>query len=208
MYQHGLVSLSMGVALPAYELGSARGIDVSAYATTGTSLIAEGMYFYSWHAGVVVMINYNVNPIDNNRLAKGYLDLSSAFKTASAKTEPFRDLSILTGMVFDIPVNDFFSVTFKMVGGLRNVYKPTALIETTTAFSTVNYYETSDNQMLFAFLGSVGTRIRINDSFNLNFAASYIGSTFDFEYMRNNKDIYQTSHIGVLSITGGVSYSF
>jgi len=198
----------MGVAVPAYDFGSGRGINLTSYVKTGTNIVAEATYFYSWHAGVGVMLNYSVNPIDNKRLEEGYLLSSPAFKTVSAETESFRDFSGFAGLVFDIPPNKYFSFTFKLMAGLRNIYKPTALIRTTTVFSSVDYYETSDNVISFTFLTSIGGRVIVNDHFNVHMAASYIGSTVNFEYERNRTEINQKAHVGVLSITGGVSYSF
>jgi hypothetical protein len=95
-----------------------------------------------------------------------------------------------------------------MMGGLRNVYKPTALIKTTTNFSTINYYETHDNKLVIAFLFSGGGRVIINDNFNVHFNASYMGSSVSFEYYRNKKLVNQEVHIGLLYIAGGVSYAF
>ena len=208
IYQRGLVTLSMGVAMPAYGFGNNRGISLSSYAKTGTNITGEVAYFYSWHVGLAFTISYNVNPIDKNRLANAYMDASPAFKTVSATSESFRDLSGMAGIVFDIPVNEFLSATFKMMGGLRNVYKPTALVHTTTAFSNVDYYETSDSKTVFALLGSMGCRVIVNESFNAHITASYIGSKIPFEYSRNNKTINEKAHIGNLMISGGVSYSF
>ena len=198
----------MGVAIPAYDFGKLGGINLSSYANLGTSITGEVAYFNSWHVGVAFLMNYNVNPVDKKRLSNGYMDSSPAFKTANASTEPFRDLSGLAGFVFDIPPNEYLSFTFKMMAGLRNVYKPTALIHTTTTFSNVDYYETSDSQTVFAFLTSMGGRVIINDSFNAHLTASYIGSKINFEYQRNSKTINEKAHIGVLMMTGGVSYSF
>ncbi len=208
IYQRGLVTLSMGVARPTYGFGNHQGINLTSYAKTGTNITGEVAYFYSWHVGVAFLLSYNVNPIDENRLADGYMDASPAFKTVSATTSPFHDLSAMTGIVFDIPLNEFFSATFKMMGGLRNVYKPTALVQTTTTFSNVDYYETSDNKTVFAFLGSMGTRIIINENFNAHLMASYVGSKINFDYSRNSKQINEEAHIGVLVFSGGVSYSF
>jgi hypothetical protein len=208
IYQRGLATLSMGIAIPAYDFGRMKGVNLSSYAKVGTNITGEIAYFYSWHVGVAFMLNYNVNPVDKNRLSNGYIDSSPAFKTANASTEPFRDISGLAGLVFDIPPNEYISFTFKMMGGLRNVYKPTALIRTTTTFSNVDYYETSDNRTVFAFLTSMGGRVIINDNFNAHLTASYIGSTIHFKYKRNSKTINEKAHIGVLMITGGVSYSF
>jgi len=95
-----------------------------------------------------------------------------------------------------------------MMSGLHSVYKPAALIKTTTVFSTVNYYETSTNDMVFALLGSVGTRVKISENFSLSLSSSYLGSTFDFVFYRNNKEVQQETHIGVLSFQGGVYFIF
>lgn len=208
IYQRGLVTLSMGVAIPAYEFGSGSGINLSSYSKVGTNIRAEAAYFYSWHIGVGVMFNYSVNPIDNRRLEEGYLKSSNAFKTASAEAGSFRDLAGLAGIVFDIPPNEYFSFTFKLMGGLRNVYKPTALISTTTVFSSVDYYESSDNETVFALLTSAGARVIVNEHFNVHIDATYIGSSIDFVYDRNRNNLNQKVHIGVLSMTCGVSYSF
>jgi len=208
MYQRGLATLSMGVAIPAYDFGSGSGINLTSHVKPGTNITGEIAYFYSWHVGLGVMFNYSVNPIDNNRLAEGYMNSSPAFKTVTAETEPFRDISGLAGFIFDIPPNEYFSFTFKLMGGLRNVYKPTTLVKTTTLFSSIDYYETHDNKTVFAFLTSMGARVIVNDHFNVHVTASYIGSTINFEYYRNHKEITQKAHVGVLTILGGVSYSF
>lgn len=208
MYQRGLVTLSAGVAIPAYDFGKLQGINLSSYVKIGTNITAEAVYFYSWHIGFGVLLNYSINPINNEKLSEGYLLASSAFTSVTAETEPFRDFSGLAGFVFDIPANEYFSLTFKMMAGLRNVYKPTALIKTTTVFSSVDYYETSNNELLFAFLTSIGVRFKVNENLNAHFTAYYIGSKLEFNYNRSHKEINELSHIGVLQSTLGVSYSF
>ncbi len=207
-YQKGVTKLSIGIAIPAYDFGLGNGINLSSNVKVGTNIAAEASYFYNWHYGVGFMLNYNVNPIDESRLADAYMELSPAFTSVSANAESFRDIAGLGGFLFDLPVNDYFSLTFKMMGGLRNLYKPTAHIKTTTAFSTVNYYETHNNQMVVAFLFSGGAKMIINENFNVHFNASYMGSNFDFEYKRNSKVIKQSAHVGVLNFTVAVSYSF
>ncbi len=208
IYNRGLASLSVGVAIPAYDFGMQKGINLSSYAKMGTNISAEVSYYYNWNVGLNFMINYNVNSIDESKLIEGYFDASPAFQTVTAETESFRDISGLIGLVFDVPVNEYASLLFKMMGGLRNVYKPTALVKTTTAFSTINYYETHDNQLVIAFLFSGGGKVKVNDNFNVHVNASYIGSVIDFEYYRNKKLVNEQAHIGILSLSGGVSYAF
>ncbi len=208
IYQHGLVTLQMGVALPAYDLGSLSGLTLTSYAKIGTNIKVEADYFYSFHAGVGFIVNYSVNPVNTDKLSQGYLKSSEAFKTVTAESESFRDFSGLVGMVFDIPVNKYFSVMLKMFGGLRNVYKPAALIKTTTEFSSVDYYETSTNETIFAIMASAGARVIVNDHINLHLSFSYIGSTVPFVYKRNSKEINQDAHVGALSVDVGISYSF
>ena len=207
IYRRGLATLSIGTGVPGYDFGKQSGIYLSSYAKLGTSITGEVSYFYNWNVGINFMITYNVNPVDEGKLAAGYMLESPAFHTVNAKSEAFRDIAGLGGMVFDVPINDYFSVTFKTMMGLRNIYKPTASIETTTVFSEVNYYETHDNKLVFAFLFATGARVYVNDLFNVHLNFSYMGSTMNFEYLRNNKEISQEVHIGVLSIQAGVSYA-
>jgi hypothetical protein len=208
MYQNRLVTLAVGAAIPAYAFGNENGTNVSSFANVGTNVNLQGAYFYSWHAGIAVMVNYNINTVDSDGLAEEYLNSSPAFKTVTAKSESFHDIAGLMGVVFDIPVNDIFSLTFKMLSGLRYVYKPATLIKTTTVFASIDYYETSANETIFALFGTAGAKALINDHFSLHLDASYMGSTYDFTYLRNSKEVNQEAHIGILAITAGVSYNF
>lgn len=208
IYNRGLATLSVGVAIPAYDFGNESGISLSSYAKTGTTISGEISYFHSWNVGFNFMFTYSVNSVDVDGLAEGYMNESPAFENVTAQSEAFRDFAGLGGLVFDLPLNDYFSFNFKMMAGLRNVYKPTALIETTTVFSEVKYYETHDNQLIMAFLFSGGTKFKINDIFSVHLNASYMGSHYDFSYYRNSKEVNQKTHIGLLNITCGVSYVF
>jgi len=208
IYHRGLATLTMGVAIPAYDFGSGSGINLSSHVKMGTNITAEVSYFTNFHVGMNFMITYSINPINTDELADAYLLESPAFVTTSAEARPFRDLAGLGGMVLDIPVFDRVSMSFKMMGGLRSIYKPTSVVKTTTVFSGIDYYETHSNNVVFALLFSGGARFYINDYFNLHFNASYMGSTLNLEYFRNNKAINQKTHIGVLTMNAGVSYSF
>ena len=208
IYNRGLVTLSIGPALPAYDFGMQQGIVLSSYAKVGTSINAEVSYFTNWNVGYNFMLVYNVNPVNTDKLAQAYMDASPAFQTTSAESAAFRDLAGLGGFIFDVPVVEKMSFTFKMMAGLRSVHKPNSLVKTTTVFSAIDYYETSDNSMIFAFLFGAGGRFMVNELFNIHLNANYMGSTMDFQYYRNKKVIKQKAHIGVLSVLLGVSYAF
>lgn len=208
IYNRGLASLNIGVSVPGYNFGDNAGITLSSHAKLGTTITGEITYFYSWHMGLNFMFTYCVNPIDNNKLAEAYMSESQAFTSAAAESESFRDFGGFGGFVFDVPTNDYFSMVFKMMAGLRNVYKPTSLVKTTTVLSSIDYYETHDNSLVLAFLFSAGGRIKINDRFNLHSDVYYVGSKFDFEYYRNKKLINSKEHLGTLRVTMGVSYAF
>lgn len=208
IYHRGLATLSMGVAIPAYELGTMQGIDLTGYANLGSNITGEVSYFTNWHVGMSFMITYNIYTINTDRLAEAYMLESPAFVTTSAKAEAFRDFAGLGGMVFDVPVFDRASLYFKMLGGLRSFYKPTSVVKTTTVFSNIDYYETHDNSTVVAFYFSAGGRFYINDYFNLHFNTAYMGSNLGFSYMRNEKHISEDAHIGTLMINAGVSYAF
>lgn len=208
MYYRGLISVSGGVAIPAYDFGDFSSTSLTSNANVGTNLCVEATYLYSFHVGLTFMINYNINTVDTKKLEDSYFNASPAFKTVSTDVGAFRDFSGLAGLVFDVPANDYFSVYLKMMGGLRNMYKPTAIIKTTTIFSSVDYYETDANDLVAAFLFSGGIRFVISEKLNLHLNSTYIGSVFNFEYVRNDDKISEKSHIGLLSINAGVSYFF
>ena len=209
MYQRGLAALSVGVTSPSYAFGNYQGIELHSYANIGTCITGEVAYFYSKHVGLNFLTNFNVHTIDEKSLAEGYLDSNPVYKTATAQTGAFREISGFAGFVFDIPPTEYFSFVFKLMAGLRNIYKPSASIQTTTDFSTIDYYETSDNRTSFALYSSVGLKVILNDNFNVNFNTSYVGSQYDFESDRNGVPVeLKNIHIGILSFAGGVSYSF
>jgi hypothetical protein len=97
IYNRGLATLSIGVAIPAYDFGMQKGIALSSYAKMGSNISAEVSYYYNWNVGLNFMLTYSVNPIDENKLVEGYFDASPAFNTVSAETESFRDIAGLGG---------------------------------------------------------------------------------------------------------------
>ena len=209
MYQRGLATLSVGVTSPSYAFGNYQGTELHSYVNLGTCITGEVAYFYSKNVGLNFLINYNVHTIDNNSLAESYLDLNPEYKTVTVQTNPFQELSGFTGFVFDIPPVEYFSFVFKLMVGLRNIHKPSASVQITTDNSTINYNETSDNSITFALYSSAGLRVVVNDHFNIHINASYVGSTYDFEFERNSAPVdMKDVHIGILSFVGGVSYSF
>lgn len=208
IYYRGLVSVSAGVAVPAYDFGDFSSTSLTSNAKLGTNICVETSYLYSHHVGLSFMLNYSVFSVNTDKLVDSYFNASPAFTTVSAESGTFRDLSGLIGLWVDVPVNDYLSLSLKMLGGLRNVHKPSALINTTTIFSSVYYYETDARDLVVAFLFSGGTRIAISERLNLNLNAAYIGSELNFEYVRNDDAIIEKSHIGIVSLNAGVSYFF
>lgn len=208
IYNRGLATLSIGVAMPSYDYGKRSGLQLSSYVKAGTNISGEVSYFTNWNFGVNFMFTYTVNPVNVDRLADAYMEASPAFVTAKAEAEAFRDFAGLGGFIFVVPMNDYLSLTFKTMGGLRNIYKPTSVVRTTTVFSAVDYYETHDSNLVVAFLFSAGGKMIVNDYFNIHFNISYMGSHFNLEYYRNSKLINQEAHIGLLIFNGGVSYAF
>ncbi len=152
VYYRGLATVSIGPAFPAYDFGMQKGLSLSSYAKVGTSITGEISYFTNWNVGYNFMFTYSVNPVNTDRLSQAYMDASPAFQTTSAESGAFRDIAGLGGLILDMPLIDRMSLTFKMMAGLRSMHKPNSLVKTTTVFSAIDYYETSDNSMVFAFL--------------------------------------------------------
>jgi hypothetical protein len=208
MYNRGLVSLSIGLSIPSYGFGNNDGINLSSYAKLGTTISGEVSYFSSKHVGFGFILNYNVNPIDDDKLANAYRIQSPAFIDIDVTSKPFSDIAGVAGFIFDMPFNDYVSFTVRMMGGLRNVYKPSVLIQTKTIYTSIDYYETHTNDVVFAFLFGFGVKYAINDIMNVHFNSSYMGSMLELDYMRNKREVNQEAHLGALSLLFGASYAF
>jgi len=208
MYNRGLVSLSVGLSIPSYGFGNNEGINLSSYAKVGASISGEVSYFSSKHLGFGFMLNYNVNPIDDDKLANAYRIQSPAFNDIEVTSKPFRDIAGVAGFIFDMPLNDYVSFMVRMMGGLRSVYKPNVIVETNTIYTSIDYYETKTNDVVFAFLFGFGVKYAINDIMNVHFNSSYMGSMLELDYTRNKREVNQEAHLGALSLLLGASYSF
>ncbi|MCF8348632.1 MAG: hypothetical protein K9G61_07445 [Bacteroidales bacterium] len=205
----GHVEGRLGVAMPLFNFGDKNGTQLARHANVGINAGGSIAYLYSRHVGLEFDINYNRNGVNETSLANAYLQVDTINNlSSSASSGSFNDISGAVGLRFDLPVNEYFSFVFKMTGGLRSVYKPSATISVVTIEGTEKFTETSDNQIIFALYSSMGGKIQINDQLGINFAASYIGSKLDFEYAKNGAVTSENIHIGVLMLTAGIGYSF
>lgn len=205
----GHVEGRLGVAMPLFNFGDKNGTQLARHANIGINAGGSIAYLYSRHVGLEFDINYNRNGVNETSLANAYLQVDTINNlSATASSGSFNDISGAVGLRFDLPVNEYFSFVFKMTGGLRSVYKPSATISVVTIEGTEKFTETSDNQIIFALYSSMGGKIQINDQLGINFAASYIGSKLDFEYAKNGAVTSENIHIGVLMLTAGIGYSF
>ena len=208
IYQRGLVTVSAGVAVPAYDMRNFKGFRVVNYAKNGTSVNAEIAYFYSRHVGVAFLTNFTINKVDELKLANSYLISNQLFTSVNVQSESIGTLAALAGVVFDIPVNKYFSFIINMMVGLNYAYKPAVLVNATTVFSNLQYYETRTNDMKFVLYNSAGAKLKLFDQVSAHIKASYVGSTYNFEYKKNTSEIKQESHMGILSLLVGISYLF
>lgn len=204
-----MAKLSIGPAIPSWDFGSgSSSVSLSSHAVMGTSICGEVTYFQNFNIGYTFMFLYNINPVNTDKLSEAYMNSSPAFTSVNSESQAFRDLSGLGGIVIDLPLNDLASLTFRMMGGLRNIRKPAALVNTTTVFSAIDYYEAPANDIMLAFLFSSGGKFVVSEQFNIHVDVSYIGSTFDLTYLRNRNKIEQEAHLANTVISLGVSYLF
>jgi len=205
----GHVEGRLGVAMPLFNFGDKNGTQLARHANLGINAGGSIAYLYSRHVGLEFDINYNRNGVNETNLADAYVQTDTINNlSATASSGSFNDISGAVGLRFDLPLNEYFSFVFKMTGGLRSVYKPSATISVVTIEGAEKFTETSDNQVLFALYTSMGGKIQINDQLGINFGASYIGSKLDFEYAKNGAVTSENVHIGVLMLTAGIGYSF
>lgn len=208
-FDRGLTEAHIGVALPFFDFGKGKGTRLAQHAQTGFNLGGSVAYFYSRHMALEFDLNYNINSVNSSKLADVYAQTDTALiSSASVSTGSFHDISGMVGLRFDLPVNEYFSIVLKMMGGLRAVHKPEASINLSTISGPMKITETSDTQILFALYSSFGTRLKITDNLDVHMDASYIGSRIDFEFERNSIPITEPLHMGVIIISAGIGYSF
>lgn len=87
MCQCGLIALSAGVPVPAYDMRNNKGFRAVNYAKNGTSVNAEIAYFYSRHVGVIFLTNFTINKVDELKLANSYLLSNPLFTKVTVQSE-------------------------------------------------------------------------------------------------------------------------
>ncbi len=104
VYYRGMVKLSVGPAIPAWDLGSKDdNLNLSSHAKMGTNISAEVAYFHNWNVGYSFVFMYTTNPINTDLLSQSYMNSSVAFTSVESESQSFRDISGFGGLIFDIP---------------------------------------------------------------------------------------------------------
>ncbi|MFA5418399.1 MAG: hypothetical protein WC341_08070 [Bacteroidales bacterium] len=205
----GLVEVHLGVAVPFFDFGNYQGLEITHYANTGINAGAGISYFYSRYVALEFDINFNSNKVNSNKLADAYRHSDTVSNiSASATSGSFTGFSGFGGLRFDLPMNDQFSLVFKMMAGLSGIHKPAATINLLTVAGPVKLTETSDTQIMFAFYTAAGGRFKITDDLDVHMMISYVGSKVNFDYTRNKVPVNKTDHLGVIMMNAGVGYSF
>lgn len=208
-FDRGLTEFHAGVALPMFDFGSKSGTQLVDHANLGVNLGGSVAYFYSRQVALEFDLNYNRNGVNAAGLADAYVNTDTLSNiSATVNSGSFQDVSGVFGLRFDVAPNEYFSFVFKAGAGLRFVYKPEATIKMNTIAGSQSFVETSDNQVLFALYSSMGARIKVTDQMDVHFAASYIGSKINFEFLRNGVEVVEYTHLGNLMFNIGVGYSF
>ncbi|MDP2722341.1 MAG: hypothetical protein Q8O72_06275 [Bacteroidales bacterium] len=205
----GLAEVHLGVAVPFFDFGSYRDLEVAHYANLGINAGAGISYFYSRFVAVEFDVNFNSNNVNTSKLADAYRRSDSINNiSATVNSGSFTGFSGVGGLRFDLPVNDQFSFVFKMMAGLSGIHKPAATINLLTISGPERIVETTDTQIMFAFYSVAGGRVKITDNLDVNLMISYIGSKVNFDYTRNKVPVHVTDHLGVIMVNAGVGYSF
>ncbi len=201
-------SIQSGLSWPYDRFGNHSNLNFSSFATPGYNVTLQSIYFYTPNFGVGINLMLNINPVDNKKLAQAYVNSKDAFIDATATVSPFYETSVLMGIYYQVPLSDYFAFTFSMLAGMQTVYKPAGRVYVKGLFVTIPFVESKDEQTNFVFYYKFGMQIKLYRLVYLEASAAYIGSTYNFEYYRNNNKILQKQHIGELMFRLGVAFKF
>lgn len=203
-----MFKLRGGVSVPFDTFGKNSGsLDYSGFATNGSNIGAEAVYFYSENVGFGGLLSYSSFKIDNNRMVGAYINSNSEYDTAYVNVNPFHTTVAVMGFYFDLPVSDYFAFTMKMLVGSHIVQKPEGVVTVDDKAGTRSIFtETSTSDSQFALYTSAGIRINPYDNWNLTIELEYVGSKMEFEYQRNSSTTRSNAGIKTLVLSFGIAY--
>ncbi len=202
------IAIQGGLVSPYDRYGTGHNLKFASYVNKGYNLTVQGVYFYTPNYGAAVNLMLNVHSVNNENLALAYLKTKPAYTNAVASVGSFYLPAFTMGMVFQIPLSEYFAFTASLQAGLQTVVKPAGTVMVTTVFSTIPIRETSDIETKFVIYAKFGAQIRIAKSLHIVADAAYMGSSYDMEYNRNSEIIKETQHIGELMLRLGMAYKF
>lgn len=178
------------------------------FAKNGSHIGLEGAYFYSENIGFGTMLRANYHTVDSDKLADEYLKDVEQWIDASAEVEPFLIATGLMGFFLDLPTNEYFSFTFKLMAGLTVARKPWGKVNLTAIdLSQHNRKESSAWDSQFTLLNSIGTRINLNQ-WSIHVNIDYMGTKFHFDYTTAGYEQTLEQHIRLISYNLAIAYRF
>lgn len=207
-FNHFHVAVQGGVAWPYDRFGTGHNLKFASYVDKGYNVTLQGVYFYTPNYGFGINLILNTHPVDNKKLAEAYLKKNSAYTGATATVDPFYMPIFTMGMVFQIPLNEYFAFTGALQAGMQTVIKPAGDVLLTTVFSTVPITETGVTQSKFVIYYKFGAQIKVAKSVHIAIDAAYTGATYQMEYERNSESVSEPQHIGDVMYRTGIVFKF
>ncbi len=173
---HWVFSLDGGIASPLGNFGKADYADEkSGFAKTGGHINVSAVYYVNKNFGIGILGGYSLFGFSSQSLADGYKEDSGTDSTTLYKKGNNKNLSILIGPYYSIPVNEKFSVDFRVLAGY---------VKTHLSGFQVYYEDYTDNVMTqressaaaFGFQAGGGLTYKITKLIRIKFNADYLSS--------------------------------
>jgi hypothetical protein len=203
-----MFKLRGGLSIPFGSFGKNKGaLDYAGFASNGTNLGIETVYFYSENVGIGGILSHSSFKIDAVRLAGAFINSNSNYDTAFVNVNPFKTTVAALGFYFDLPVTDYFAFSLKMLGGSHIVKKPSGVVTIDEKDGTrLSLKETSTFDSQFALYFSAGIRVNPYDNWNITMDVEYVGSKLEFDFQKNGVKSRNNAAVKTLVFSFGIAY--
>ncbi|MFK5855052.1 MAG: outer membrane beta-barrel protein [Bacteroidota bacterium] len=178
------IGLSVGPSFPLGDFKKAVLADsTSGFAKTGIALSFDYAYRFTHNFGMMIVINYSGNSIDNISYKDQLEDAHPGYGVSVESTYNWSSGGIFLGPYLRFPLTSKLSWDIRALGGYFNSYSPRVLIRTTKIDDPNvkgEYYIERSRANNFGYMLGTGFKYKVNSYYVLLFG-DYVSSSLDFK---------------------------
>ena len=191
------LSLSVGPSFATGDFGKAEAGDfdnwnnTAGFAKTGLAISLEGVSYFWSNLGLGANLTYSdhgrLNSSDVATLGNSYTDAFDVDESTVTTNSRYRQLTVLIGPYYNIPLGGKFSVDVHLLGGLlQSLSTPEVKVQLE---DVSEFTQKSSTASAFAWKGGLGLHYALSDKLGLVLKADYLNSDgvkIDNENRSNN----------------------